>query len=257
MKDEHLLRYGKQMLVPGFGLEAQRRLLQSKVLVVGIGGLGCPAALYLATSGVGTLMLADDDRVELDNLYRQILYRNDAIGNAKTEAAGAALSARCPETHIELLPVRMQDAHLQQYVPQVDAVVDASDNATTRFAINRSCYAHRKPLISAAAIRAEGQIAVFDFRNGLGPCYACLYPTPTEDAQRCGDQGVISAVVGLVGLNQALETIKLLSGYGTTNTDKLLALDGATNSWRVLALTPDPNCTVCNNTTRMKTAPAS
>ena len=245
MKDQHLLRYGKQMLVPGFGLAAQEKLLNARVLIVGIGGLGCPAALYLATAGVGQLVLADDDSVQLDNLYRQILYSDVAIGKKKTQAAKQSLSAHCSETQIETIPKRMCEDNLGEYVAKVDVVLDASDNYETRALINRCCYEQRTPLISAAAIRAEGQLAVFDFRNGHGPCYACLYPNRQESSQDCSDQGVIGAVVGIVGVHQALETIKLLADYGTANTDKLIAFDGAGSRWRDFALTRDKDCTVC------------
>lgn len=249
MKDEQLLRYGKQMLVPGFGPEGQEKLFAAKVLIVGIGGLGCPAALYLARSGVGSMILADDDRVELDNLYRQILYQDDMIGEAKTKVAARTLTKQCPELRITVVPKRMHAEHLLEYIPQVDIVLDASDNYDTRSAINQTCFTCRKPLVSAAAIRAEGQLAVFDFRDGTGPCYSCLYPLPPEDTHRCSDQGVIGAVVGLMGLYQALETIKLLTGYGEANTDKLTVLDATTGSWRCLSLTSDEDCDVCGKAT--------
>lgn len=249
MKDIQLLRYGKQMLVPQFGIDAQQKLLASRVLVVGVGGLGCPACLYLATAGVGTLILADDDDVTLDNLYRQVLYPEDTVGCSKTEAAAATLRARNPGLELKLVDTRMQGDNLDQYVSQVDAVVDGSDNFATRIAINRSCYAHRKPLVSAAAIRAEGQVAVFDFRDGCGPCYRCLYPVIRENPRHCSDEGVIGVVVGLVGLTQALETIKLLSEYGQVSTGKLMVLDGASTTWRTFALSRESDCAVCGEAT--------
>jgi molybdopterin/thiamine biosynthesis adenylyltransferase len=246
MKDEHLLRYGKQMLVPGFGLKAQEKLLAAEVLIVGVGGLGCPAALYLARAGIGKLTLADNDTVELDNLYRQILYTDDSIGQSKTQAAAQTLSAQNRAVHIDTLNKRMDETNLGKYVERADVVLDASDNYETREAINRCCFIRRKPLISAAAIRAEGQLAVFDFRDGNGPCYTCLYPRAQQESQDCANQGVIGTVVGMMGVFQALETIKLLTDYGRTNIGKLMILDGANGDWRTFSLNRDEACAVCS-----------
>ena len=222
MTDEQLLRYSRHLLLPELGVDGQTRLRAAHVLLVGAGGLGCPAALYLASSGVGRLTIADPDVVDLTNLQRQILYRADSIGALKSESARAALLAVNPE--VEVLPValRLADEALERAVGAADVVLDCSDNFETRHAVNRACVRHARPLVSGAAIRFDGQLAVFDPRRPGAPCYACLFP---EDAQaeelRCAVMGVLAPLTGAIGALQAIEAIKLIAGIGESLAGRL------------------------------------
>jgi molybdopterin/thiamine biosynthesis adenylyltransferase len=247
LTDEQLLRYSRQLMLDGFDLDGQVALLQSSVLIVGLGGLGCPAAMYLASSGVGRLLLADDDRVELSNLQRQIAHTTADIGDAKVDSVAATLRALNPDVEVQAMAARLEGTMLQQTIAGVDLVLDASDNFATRFAINAACVAHAVPLVSAAAIRSEAQIAVFDTRRPESPCYRCLYSDDAEQDLSCAQSGVIAPLVGIVGAAQALEAVKLLSAYGDALVGRLLMFDAKTMEWRELGLSRKADCPVCSS----------
>lgn len=240
-----LARYRRQIVLREVGVNGQQLLRDSSVLIVGVGGLGCAAAPYLVGAGLGRVLLTDIDRVDVSNLQRQLLYRQDDVGRDKLAAATEALRALNPDCQIEALAGPLDDAALLAAARSVDVVLDCSDNFPTRFAVNRACHAARRPLVSGAAIRFEGQIAVFDLRRG-GPCYACLYPDdPTADAaETCEEAGILGPVVGTIGNLQALSAIKLLLGLG--NEAGTLRLWNALDSqWRTLKLRQEPRCPVC------------
>lgn len=246
MQDEDLLRYSRHILLPGLDVEGQEKLLAGRVLIVGLGGLGSPVALYLAAAGVGHLVLADDDQVELSNLQRQIAHRTEDIGRSKAESARAAALALNPTVSMEVLNRRLAGEEMAGAVAAVDVVVDCSDNFDTRFALNEACVKAGKPLVSGAAIRSEGQLNVFDPRQPSSPCYRCLYsPTADDQPLNCSEAGVLAPIVGVIGSLQALEVVKLLSGYGEALTGRLLLVDGATMDIRSLKLGKDPACPVC------------
>jgi len=245
LTDEQLLRYNRQILLHGFDVAGQERLLAASVLVVGLGGLGCPAALYLGAAGVGRLLLADGDTVELANLQRQIAHGEADIGRNKAESAAAAVAALNSGVPVEVIPRRLSEQELPALVRRVDLVLDATDNYPVRFALNRACIAGGVPLVSAAAVRSEGQIALFDPVRG-GPCYRCLYPeVSAATAQSCSESGVLAPLVGVLGSLQALEALKILAGFGECLRGKLLVLDLAGMDIRTLALAPRPNCPDC------------
>jgi adenylyltransferase/sulfurtransferase len=244
MNDAELLRYSRQIMLPGFGIEGQERLRRASVLVAGLGGLGSPVALYLAAAGVGRLVLADFDAVDLSNLQRQILHTTERIGLPKAESARLALAAINPGVELVAVKRSLTEDNLPGLVAGVDLVVDASDNFATRFALNAACVAAGRPLVSGAAIRLEGQIAVFPGRPG-GPCYQCLYPRDGAMDETCALQGVLAPVVGIVGSIQATEAIKFLTGLGEPLEGRLLLLDAAAMEWRTLKLPSDPACPVC------------
>jgi adenylyltransferase/sulfurtransferase len=245
MNDEQLLRYSRQILLPEFGIEAQERLLGARVLIVGAGGLGSPVALYLAAAGVGTLAIADDDAVDLSNLQRQILHRQADIGRAKVESAAERIAALNPDTRVIPIAARLAGATLREQVTAADLVVDGCDNFDTRFAVNAACVAARTPLVSGAAIRMEGQVAVFRADQPDSPCYRCLYREGAETEQTCAENGVLAPIVGIVGSLQALEAIKVLTGIGETLCGRLLVIDGRRLDIRTLRLRRDPDCPVC------------
>jgi len=214
--------------------------------VVGAGGLGCPAALYLAASGVGKLTIADPDKVDLTNLQRQILYRTDSVGAVKVAAARDALSALNPDVRIFALQKKLEQKDLQLLLAAVDVVLDCSDNFATRHALNRACVKFRKPLVSGAAIRFDAQVAVFDLRKDDAPCYACLYPEDGEvEEVQCSTMGVFAPLTGVVGALQAMEAAKLLSEAGETLNGRLLLLDAKRSEWRTVRVKRDPDCAVC------------
>ena len=244
MTDDQLLRYSRQIMLPAFGIEGQQRLLDARVLIVGLGGLGSPVAMYLAAAGVGTLVLADFDAVDLSNLQRQILHTTDRIGMTKVDSALRALTALNPEVRLEAIKGSLSDTNLGTIVAGVDLVVDACDNFPTRFAVNAACFAARVPLVSGAAIRTEGQVAVFSGQPG-GPCYQCLYPRDGGLDETCSANGVLAPLVGIIGSIQATEAIKLLAGLGEPLVGRLLLLDALTMEWRTLRLPPDPACPIC------------
>lgn len=245
MDDAQLLRYSRQIMLPQFGYEGQQRLLDAHVAVIGAGGLGSPVAMYLAAAGVGRLTIADHDVVDLSNLQRQIIHDSRDIGRPKVESARDRLRALNPDVSVVPLQTRIQPQQLQQLVKQVNVVVDASDNFVTRFAVNAACVASGTPLVSGAAIRLEGQLSVFEPARADSPCYRCLYREGEEADQTCADNGVLAPVVGIIGSLQALETMKLLSGIGTTLCGRLLLFDGLYQEWRSVRLRKDPHCPVC------------
>jgi adenylyltransferase/sulfurtransferase len=244
MNDEQLLRYSRHILLPEIGIEGQERLRAASALIVGAGGLGCPAALYLAASGFGNLTLADPDAVDLTNLQRQILYRTASVGRAKVEAAQDALRELNPEVRVVPLRTKLLAEELEM-VAEHDVVLDCSDNFATRHAINRACVKHRKPLVAAAAIRFDGQLMVFDLRKPDSPCYACLFPEDGEvEEVQCAVMGVFAPLTGVMGALQAMEAIKLVSGAGTP-LDGLASFDAKGPAWRRSRLARDPACVVC------------
>ncbi|HKI64892.1 MAG TPA: molybdopterin-synthase adenylyltransferase MoeB [Burkholderiales bacterium] len=246
MDDDQLLRYSRHILLPEIGVEGQARLRAAHALVIGAGGLGCPAALYLASSGIGRLTLADPDRVDLTNLQRQILYRDDAVGALKVEAARKTLAAVNPAAAVVPLAERLEGEALERRVAEADVVLDCSDNFATRHAVNRACVRHARPLVSGAAIRFDGQIAVFDLRRREAPCYACLFPEGGEtDELRCAVMGVLAPLTGAVGALQAVEAIKLLTGVGESLSGRLLMFDALRAEWRSVRVRKDPDCAVC------------
>ena len=245
MDDQQLLRYSRQILLPQVGIEGQEKLRAARVLIIGLGGLGSPAAMYLAASGVGSLVLVDHDQVELSNLQRQIVHTTLSLGQPKVESARHALLAINPEVHITAFNTRLDADGLSEQIGLADAVVDATDNFATRFALNRLCVELKTPLISGAAIRMEGQVTVFRPDQPDSPCYRCLYRDMDELGETCSQTGVLAPVVGIIGSIQATETIKVLLDMGETLTGRLLLLDALTMEWRSVRLRKDPECPVC------------
>jgi adenylyltransferase/sulfurtransferase len=248
MKDEQLLRYSRQIMLPDFDIEGQQRVLDARVLIVGLGGLGSPVAMYLASSGVGKLILADFDSVDLSNLQRQIAHGSADIGRLKVASARDAIAALNADVEVSCVSQRLDDEALDRLLASVDLVVDACDNFSTRFAINRACVRHRKPLVSGSAIRSEGQVIVFDSRQEHSPCYRCLYSDAvSEENLTCSESGVIGPLVGVIGSLQALAALKLLSAFGDTAVGQLLVFDGKYQEFRQLKVPKDPGCPVCGS----------
>lgn len=248
--DAQLLRYARHVLLDELGIEGQERLLASRVLIIGAGGLGSPAALYLAAAGVGQLWLVDDDRVELSNLQRQILHRTASLGRPKAESGRDALLALNPEIAVRALVERADEARLTDLAAQSNVVLDCTDNFSTRHAINRACVATGTPLVSGAAVRFSGQVSVYDLRDPASPCYQCLFPEArSAPALRCATTGVLGPLLGIVGSVQAAEAIKLLVGMGQSLSGRLLSVDALTMQWRTVAFERDPRCAVCAHRT--------
>lgn len=245
LKDEQLLRYSRQIMLPEVEIAGQEAWLKARVLIIGVGGLGSPVAMYLAAAGVGSLVLVDDDLVELTNLQRQIVHTTDTIGMSKVESAKQALAALNPDTEIVAIPKRLSDQELAEQIADVDLVLDCTDNFGTRFAVNDACVKHRKPLVSGAAIRLEGQVAVFDSRQEDAPCYRCLYREGSDENLTCSESGVLAPLVGIIGSVQAMEALKVLAEVGEPLVGKLLLLDGRYMDWRSLKLRRDPECPCC------------
>ncbi|HTQ73922.1 MAG TPA: molybdopterin-synthase adenylyltransferase MoeB [Burkholderiales bacterium] len=246
MTDEQLLRYSRHILLPEIGVEGQQRLLSASALVIGAGGLGSPAALYLAAAGVGSLTLVDGDDVDLTNLQRQILHATESVGRPKTESGRAALSRINPDVKVMPVQQRVGDEELDGLVAASSVVLDCSDNFATRHAVNRACVRNRKPLVSGAAVRFDGQVSVFDLRDELSPCYHCLFPENAElEEMRCAIMGVFAPLTGIIGTVQAAEALKLLAGAGETLNGRLMLLDALTMQWRTVRLARDPSCPVC------------
>jgi molybdopterin-synthase adenylyltransferase len=244
MTDDQLLRYSRQILLPDFGIEGQERLRASSALVVGLGGLGSPVAMYLAAAGIGRLVLADFDAVDLSNLQRQIVHTTAQIGRPKAESARVALAALNPQVELVTVKRSLTEATLPAIVADVDLVLDCCDNFATRFAVNAACSAAGVPLVSGAAIRLEGQVTAFSGRPG-GPCYQCLYPRDGGIDETCSANGILAPVVGIIGSIQATEAIKILTGLGEPLFGRLLLLDAALMQWRSLRLPSDPSCPIC------------
>jgi len=248
MDDEQRLRYSRHLLLNEFGEDAQERLLAAHALVIGAGGLGSGALLYLASSGVGRITICDGDRVELTNLQRQVVHRLDSVGRPKAASAARTLAALNPDIRIEAIEECAGPERLSALVRGADVVLDCSDNFATRHALNRACVAWRKPLVSGAGIRFDGQIAVFDLRRADAPCYNCLFPESGDALEeRCATMGVFAPLVGLIGTFQALEAIKLIAGIGETLAGRLLLFDALASRWHEVRLARDPHCCACAN----------
>jgi len=247
MNDSQLLRYSRHILLDQIGIAGQEKLLAAHALIIGAGGLGSPVALYLAAAGVGHITLADDDVVELTNLQRQIAHDVASLGVNKAQSAAQRMLAMNPDIQITSINQRLQGDALDTAVALADVVLDCSDNFPTRHAVNRACVQYRKPLVSGAAVRFDGQIAVFDLRDESAPCYACLFPEHARDAEmRCAEFGVFAPLVGVVGSIQAVEALKLLIGTGVSLSGRLLLHEALSGDWRTLRLKKDPGCSVCS-----------
>ena len=250
MNDDQLLRYSRHILLPEVGIEGQEKLLGAHALVVGAGGLGSPAAMYLASGGVGHITLADGDSVDLTNLQRQILHTTASVGRAKAYSGKDTLTQLNPEIEIAAVSERLEGKRLADIIAGVDVVLDCCDNFATRHAVNRACVEHRKPLVSGAAVRFDGQVSVYDLRRKDAPCYNCLFPEDTEaEETRCAVMGVFAPLTGIIGTVQAAEALKLLCGAGETLNGRLLLLDGLRMEWRSIKLSKDPACKVCSSST--------
>ncbi len=249
MNDDQLLRYSRHILLPELGIDGQEKFHRAHALVIGAGGLGSPVALYLASAGVGSLSICDGDTVDLTNLQRQIVHRSGAIGMPKAASAQRTLADINPEVRVHAVNERVGGARLDELVRDADVVLDCSDNFATRHAVNRACVAHRKPLVSGAGVRFDGQIAVFDLRDAQAPCYHCLFPEHGDNEDmRCAVMGVFAPLVGIIGSMQAAEALKLIAGIGVTLNGRLLLLDALAMEWRTVRLTRDASCTVCGET---------
>jgi len=247
MNDNQLLRYSRQIMLPQIDIEGQQKLLAAKALIVGAGGLGSPAAIYLAAAGVGNITIYDNDTVDLSNLQRQITHHTDDIGTDKVISTRQTLNRLNPDIKIRTVKQRLEGEQLELEVTLADVVLDCSDNFSTRFAVNKACVKHQTPLVSGAAIRFEGQVTVFTPGKNDSPCYNCLYNSDGEELQNCATNGVIAPITGIVGSIQALEAMKLIMDIGETLTGRLLLLDGLTMEWNAMNLRKNPNCPTCGN----------
>ena len=246
MNDDQLLRYSRHILLPQIGILGQEKLIKSRVLIVGLGGLGSPAAMYLAASGIGELILCDNDNVELTNLQRQAIHNSETIGMSKVQSATKAINKINPKVSVVAIQEYIEEQKLQNLVTNADVVIDASDNFVTRHAINQVCVAHKKPLVSGAAIRFTGQVSVFDLSSNTSPCYHCLFLNDgSNEDTHCATMGVFAPLVGIIGCTQAAETIKILLNIGRTLNGRLMLLDGLTMEWRSIKLNKDPVCAIC------------
>jgi len=245
MKDEQLLRYSRQIMLPQIDVEGQEKLQASRILIIGMGGLGSPVAMYLAAAGVGHLVLVDDDVVELSNLQRQIAHNSSDVGLNKVDSAKQTIQNLNPEVKVTTFCTRLNDEELYHEVSAADVVIDGSDNFSTRFALNKASVKSKTPLVSGAAIRMEGQVSVFN-KTPSSPCYRCLYKDEGELDASCSNNGVLSPVVGIIGSIQATEAIKVLLDLGECLDGKLMMLDAFQMEWRTLKLKKDPACPVCN-----------
>ena len=253
MNDHELLRYSRHILLPEIGIEGQEQLLAARALVIGAGGLGSPAAYYLASAGIGTVVLADGDTVDLTNLQRQILHHTGSVGRPKAESGRETLGRINPQCRVVPVVERLEGTRLEEEVAAADVVLDCSDNFATRHAVNRACVRRRKPLVSGAAIRFDGQVAVFDSRQPDAPCYECLFPESGEAEEvRCAVMGVFAPLTGIIGTTQAAEALKLVVGCGVSLAGRLLLLDGLAMEWRSIAVPQDPGCRVCSSEARQQ-----
>ncbi|MBS1208007.1 MAG: adenylyltransferase [Proteobacteria bacterium] len=246
MNDDQLLRYSRHILLPEIGVEGQEAIAASKVMVVGAGGLGSPAAMYLAAAGVGEIVLCDGDTVDLTNLQRQILHSLETVGHNKAVSGRGTLARVNPLVRVTTVEQRLAGEELAALIASVDLVLDCTDNFATRHAINRACCRHQKPLVSGAAVRFDGQISVFDLRHPGNPCYHCLFPEGEDVAElRCAVTGIFAPLTGIVGAMQAAEALKLIAGCGERLVGRLLILDGLAMCWREMRYGQDPHCAVC------------
>lgn len=246
MDDHALLRYSRHILLSELGVEGQEKLNKSHALIIGAGGLGSPASLYLTTSGIGKLTICDGDVVDFTNLQRQIVHRNDSVGVAKAVSARRTLLEINPDINVVAVTQRLTGEALEQRIVEADVVLDCCDNFNTRHAVNRACVKYKKPLVSGAGIRFDGQISVFDMRHDHSPCYNCVFSEDHEfEETRCAVMGVFAPLVGIIGAMQAAEAIKVLTGCGATLNGRFLMLDGLSMEWRSLKLNKDPECKVC------------
>ena len=247
MRDDQLLRYSRHILLDEWGVEGQQRVSQSHALIVGAGGLGSPAALYLSSAGVGHITLIDHDVVDVTNLQRQIAHTQDRVGQLKVESLKKAITQINPEVQVQSIAQRADAALLQQHVALVDVVLDCTDNFETRHAINLACVQHRKPLVSGSALRMDGQVAVYDIRQAEAPCYACVFP-PTQQFEetRCATMGVLAPLVGIIGSLQATEALKVLSGMGASSVGQLVLFNAKFMEWQTLQTHRHVQCPVCS-----------
>jgi molybdopterin/thiamine biosynthesis adenylyltransferase len=245
MNDNQLLRYSRQIMLPLCDIEGQQKLLAAKALIVGAGGLGSPAAIYLAAGGIGNITIYDDDEVDLSNLQRQIAHHTSDIGTDKVISTRQTLNKLNPDVNVRAVKQRLAGEQLDYEVIDADVVLDCSDNFSTRFAINEACVKHQTALVSGAAIRFEGQVSVFTPGRNNSPCYNCLYNSDGEEQQNCATHGVIAPITGIVGSIQALETMKLIMAIGETLTGRLLLIDGLTMEFNSMKLKKNPACPTC------------
>jgi len=245
MTPEQEARYSRHILLAQIGNQGQEKLLAARVLIVGMGGLGSPVAMYLAASGVGHLVLTDFDVVELSNLQRQIIHHTDDVGENKVASARAAIHDLNPNVQVTAIPWVLSDDELAREVRDADVVIDACDNFESRFELNAVCWRLRTPLVSAAAMRMDGQVTVFDGRNPDSPCYRCLYSDESTEGEACSQVGVLAPLLGIVGSIQATEAMKLIIGMGTPLVGRVMVLDVLDMEWRTLKLRKDPHCPVC------------
>jgi len=245
MNDQQLLRYSRQIMLPQIDIEGQQKLLDAKILIIGAGGLGSPASIYLAAAGIGQITLYDNDQVDLSNLQRQIAHTTDDIGTDKVISTQKTLKKTNPETKIIAHNKRLEGDRLNEAVNQADLVLDCSDNFTTRFAINNACVLNKTPLVSGAAIRFEGQVSVFTPGSNDSPCYNCLYNSDGEELQNCATNGVIAPITGIVGSIQAMEAMKIIMSIGEPLVGRLLLLDGLSMEWNTMTLRKNPSCPSC------------
>ncbi len=248
MNDQQLLRYSRHILLDEIGIEGQERLLAARVLVIGAGGLGSPAAFYLASAGVGSITLVDNDTVDLTNLQRQILHNTERIGQAKAVSGQMTMQALNPGIDVVALQERVEGERLQQLVSAANVVLDCSDNFATRHAVNRACVDAAVPLVSGAAVRMDGQVSVFDVRQANAPCYACLFPPDQQfEEVQCATMGVFAPLVGIIGTMQAAEALKLVAGFGESLAGRLLLLDARNMEWTSIRIKRNPECIVCGD----------
>jgi molybdopterin/thiamine biosynthesis adenylyltransferase len=249
MNDQDLERYGRHILLPEIDYDGQQKLLDSHVLVVGLGGLGSPASIYLASSGIGNLTLCDFDKVELSNLQRQIVHTEDMLQINKARSAKSFISSINSNININVVDKKLSESEFDSYVKKnsVDAILDCSDNFQTRYSINKVAFKNKIPLISGSAIRLEGQLAIFDFRDNSSACYECLFPDNGEENElRCADHGILAPVVGIIGVMQSLETIKVLLNLNFVK-NKLRIFDGKSNEWKTITFKKDKECAICSS----------
>ena len=249
MDDKTLLRYSRQIMLPELDIAGQEKLLDAKVLVLGMGGLGCPVALYLSATGIGELVLADDDEVEISNLQRQIAHFQNSVGMNKAKSVDYTLTKLNPNQRTTLIEYRMNSSDLEQRLPSIDLVIDCTDNLESRYLVNEICWMHDKPLISGAAIRWEGHVSMFDGSVRDSPCYQCLYPENdnfNETNLNCSENGVVSPLVGIIGTTQAMEAIKVITGIGETLLGKVAYYDAKQTEWKKFSLPKATNCPICS-----------